>query len=154
MNPFEQADAFLTEQFGRDVPMSLATGRGDEVSVRVVDCYYEHGKLFVTSHSQSLKARQIAENPKVAVCRDLFRATGTAVNLGNPLLPQNKEIRETLKRVFVAFYERHVNEADPGTCILRIDLEKAEAYDPGHRYSVNFKTRIAEVVPCVNDIMY
>jgi len=154
MNPFEQAEAFFSKEYGHDVPMSLATSEGDEVSVRVVDCYYEQGKLYLTSHSRSLKARQIAANPKVAVCRDLFRATGTAVNLGNPLLPQNKEIRETLRKVFVAFYERHVNEADPGTFILRIDLEKAEAYDPKHRYSVNFTTRTAEVVPCVNDIMF
>lgn len=154
MNDFQRADAVLTTQLGHDVPMSLATGADGKVSVRVVDGYYENGRIYLTSHSLSKKALEIAKNPQVALCKDLFRAEGTARNLGNPLLPENREIREVLRRIFVSFYDRHVLESDPGTCIIRIDLSHAVFFDKTHKYTMDFAKKSAEILDYVNDIVF
>lgn len=153
MNDFELACQRLTEQLGRDVVISLATSRNDDVSVRAVDGYYRDCGVYVVTYEASRKMRDIAANPRVALCRSLLTASGIGENLGNPLKEENRELREELKQVFCAFYDRHVDEQDPRTCILRIALEQAVVFDDDSKYVVDFKTRTAVRTPFHNDIV-
>ena len=48
------------------------------------------------------------------------RLEGPARRAGHPLAAGNEALRGELMRAFYKFYSRHVDEGDPGTCILKI----------------------------------
>lgn len=152
MTDFESACKLLKEQMGRDVAVSLATCVENDVSVRTVDGYYRDGAIYVLTHASSRKMRDIAKNPKVAVCRHLMQATGIGRNLGNPREDWNRQLTPELKRVFSLFYDRHVNEADLGTCILKIVLIRAAVFGSDCKYVVDFSEHSATRYPFQNDI--
>ena len=152
MTDFEAACELLKEQMGRDVAVSLATCAEDDVTVRMVDGYYKDGAIYVLTHVSSRKMRDIVKNPKVAVCRQLMQATGIGKNLGNPREKWNKLITQELRQVFSLFYDRHVDENDPGTCILKIILIQAAVFGEDCKYAVNFSTHSAKKYPFHNDI--
>ncbi len=153
MTAFESACKLFKEQMGRDVAVSLATCVDNDVTVRTVDGYYKDGAIYVLTHVSSRKMRDIAKNPKVAVCRQLMQATGIGRNLGNPKEDWNRQLTPELKRVFSLFYDRHVNEADPGTCILKIVLLRAVVFGSDCKYVVDFSEHSAVKHPFHNDIV-
>ena len=59
----KEVAAILTEWFGQDTVVSLATIEGDRPTVRRVDGYYEDGAFYVITYGLSNKMRHIAENP-------------------------------------------------------------------------------------------
>jgi general stress protein 26 len=153
MDEFKTAITMMEKLYGHDVTLSLATCRDGDVSVRVVNGYYKDGCIYVLTHLSSNKMKQIQHNPKVALCRDLFQATGTAMNIGHPLDEDNKALTPELRRVFSTFYDRHVDEADPGTCILKIQLSWCVVFDNSNKYVVDFCIRAAQRLDFVNDIV-
>jgi len=153
MEAFQAADALLREQLGKDVIIALATRTEDGVSVRNVDGYYRDGCVYVMTYAASHKMREIEENSAVALCKDLMCAQGTGENLGSPKAPENRALRDELKAVFRAFYDRHVNEDDPLTCILRITLTSAVVFGSDTKYIVDFAAKTARTYPFVNDII-
>ena len=153
MSDFESACMLLKEQMGRDVAVSLATCVNNEISVRTVDGYYKDGAIYVLTHLSSRKMRDILRNPRVAVCRHLMQATGIGRNLGNPREDWNRQLTPELRQVFSLFYDRHVNEADPGTCILKIVLIRAVVYGADCKYTVSFSEHSATRHPFRNDIL-
>jgi hypothetical protein len=81
-----------------------------------------------------------------------LQAFGAAENLGNPV--NNPALRQELRDVFISFYDRHVNESDPGTCILKINLTFAAAFSDDAKYIIDYQAHTAEKFPFVNDIVY
>ena len=154
MDVYSKAMAVMDEQFGHDVVVSLATVDGSQANVRTVNAYYRDGAFYVTSYALSHKMKEIAANPSVALCHGLFVAHGTGTNLGNPLAPGNGALREELRHVFSAFYDRHVNELDPHTCILKVDLTDAVVFTANAKYAIDWTSKSAEKTPFVNDIVY
>lgn len=153
MNTFDNADTLLTQQLGSDVVMALATRTQDGVNVRNVDGYYKNGRIYVVTYEGSHKMQEIKADRQVAVCKDLMCAQGIGANLGNPRLAHNKALRDELKDVFAAFYDRHVNEDDPLTCILEIQLTSGVAFSKDTKYMIDFINKTATSTPFVNDIV-
>ncbi len=153
MNTFKSANDLMKEQFGHDVVIALATCTADGVSVRNVNGYYKDCCFYVVTHTGSHKMKDVEKNSNVAICRDLMNAHGKAENLGSPKAESNKELRDELKNVFVAFYERHVDEDDPGTCILKIELTDAVSFGNDKKYIIDFNNKTAEAISFVNDII-
>jgi general stress protein 26 len=153
MDIFKSATELMKEQLGHDVIMSLATCTESGVNVRNVDGYYKDGSVYVVTHSCSQKMKDIDSKSNVAICKDLMCAQGIGENLGNPKEESNRELREELKKIFVAFYDRHVNENDPGTCILKIILTNAVAFSQDTKYIIDYKSATATAIPFVNDII-
>ena len=153
MNCFDEAMRVLTDQFGKDVAVSLATESEGRPSVRVVNAFFRDGAFYVMTCLSSGKMRELLKNPNAAVCRGLFSARGTGTNLGGPLLFGNADLASELRKVFRAFYDRHVDEADPDTCILRIELTDCVAFTGSAKYIVDFKAKTSEKRPFVNDII-
>ena len=137
---FNRAMEVLNENFGHDVVVALATTADGKVSVREVDCYYKDGKIYVVTNAKTRKVQDIEKCPEVAMCKQMSKLSGKAVNIGHPLAPQNIQLRNELRKVFALFYNSHINENDPDTCILEITLDKVESYTRYHRYTVDFKT--------------
>lgn len=135
----ETTRAILTERFGKDSLIALATVDNGTPSVRTVNAMYLDGSFYVVTYALSGKMRQIAKNPTVAICGDWFTAHGTGENLGHVLLDKNRCIMEKLRAAFAAWYDNgHTNEADPNTCLLRIKLTDGVLFSQGTRYDILF----------------
>lgn len=153
MDVFKSATELMKEQLGHDVIISLATCTENGVNVRNVDGYYKDGLVYVVTHNSSQKMKDITRKPNVAICKDLMCAQGIAENIGSPRSEWNMELREELRKVFISFYDRHVDEMDPGTCILKITLTSAVAFSKDTKYIIDYKDATATAIPFINDII-
>ncbi|WMJ23866.1 pyridoxamine 5'-phosphate oxidase family protein [Paludicola sp. MB14-C6] len=153
MNYFNDSLIAMQELYGHDIPMSLATVSDGKPNARVVNVYYKDKSFYITSYALTNKVKEIIVNPNVALNHNLFVAHGTAVNIGNPLENSNKGIRDELKEVFSAFYNKHVNEQDPYTCIIKIELEDALVFANNFKYCIDFVNETATREDCVVDIV-
>ena len=134
-----QTDLILTERFGKDSLIALATVEGDIPHVRTVDAVYLGGAFYVVTYSLSGKMQQIAKNPTVAISGEWFTAHGVGENLGHVLLPENKAVMDILRAAFAAWYANgHTNEVDPNTCLLKITLTDGVLFSEGRRYDIDF----------------
>lgn len=135
----KETAAIMTERFGQDTIISLATVEGDRPSVRKVDGYYEDGAFYVITYGLSNKMRQIGQNPVVGVCGDWFTAHGRGVNLGYFGKAENAEIAEKLRKAFAAWINNgHNNFEDENTCILCIRLTDGVLFSNGTGYEIDF----------------
>ena len=139
MKQNEMTNRILTQRFGKDSLIALATAENGIPHVRTVDAVYIDGAFYVVTHSLSGKMQQIAKNPTVAISGEWFTAHGIGENLGHVLLPENKEIMDILRAAFAAWYDNgHTNEADPNTCLLKISLTDGVLFADGTRYEIDF----------------
>lgn len=131
--------AIMTERFGHDNLIALATVDGDSPAVRTVNAYYEDGCFYTVTYALSGKMQQIGQNPKVAICGDWFTAHGIGESMGHILLPENADMADKLRTAFAEWYGNgHTNEADPNTIILRIRLTEGVLFHHGTRYDITF----------------
>ena len=139
MKQNEMTNRILTQRFGKDSLITLATAENGIPHVRTVDAVYIDGAFYVVTHSLSGKMQQIAKNPTIAISGEWFTAHGIGENLGHVLLPENKEIMDILRAAFAAWYDNgHTNEADPNTCLLKISLTDGVLFADGTRYEIDF----------------
>lgn len=135
MTNWEQIHKILTERFGKDSIIALATVDDGVPCVRSVDAVYIDGAFYVVTYGLSGKMRQIAKNPTVAICGEWFTAHGIGENLGHVLLAENRAVMEILRAAFAAWYDNgHTNEADPNTCLLKIRLTDGVLFSNGTGY--------------------
>lgn len=135
----EITEKILKTRFGKDSLMALATATDGLPHVRTVDAVYIDGAFYVVTYSLSGKMQQIAKNPAVAISGEWFTAHGTGENLGHVLKTENEPYMKILREAFAAWYDNgHINEADPNTCLLKINLSDAVLFDNGQRYELTF----------------
>jgi general stress protein 26 len=145
-NQYEQALALMTERFGKDTLLALATLDGYRPTVRTVDALYQDGAFYVVTYAQSGKMKQITTQPAVGVSGEWFSGHGIAENLGHVLLPKHAALMDTLRAAFAAWYDNgHTNESDPNTCILRIRMTDGVLFHQGTRYVINFSEKQATI---------
>ena len=134
-----QTEALLTERFGKDSLIALATAVDGLPHVRTVDAVYIGGAFYIVTYALSGKVQQIGKNPSVAVSGEWFTGHGIGKNLGHVLLPENQAIMAQLRRAFAAWYDNgHTNEADPNTCLLQVRLTDGVLFSHGKRYEIDF----------------
>ena len=135
----DTTNAILTERFGKDSLIALATVEGGIPHVRTVDAVYVDGAFYVVTYALSGKMRQIAINPVVAVSGDWFTAHGIGENLGHVKKEENEAVMAVLRRAFAAWYDNgHTNEDDINTCLLKIRLTDGILFSHGTRYDIDF----------------
>ena len=140
MSNYENAMSIMTERFGKDSLIAVATTDGERMHNRIVDAYYENGAFYISTHALSSKIKQIEANPEVAVCAiDWFSGHGKGKNLGWVLEPQNAEIRAKIRKEFV-WYDSVNNEQDKNCCFLEIRLTDGMLIKDHHaiRYQIDF----------------
>ena len=134
-----QIDLILSDRFGKDSLIALATVEDGIPHVRTVDAVYIDGAFYVVTYSLSGKMQQIAKNPTVAISGEWFTAHGIGESLGHVQLPENKAVMDILRKAFAAWYDNgHTNEADPNTCLLKISLTDGVLFSDGTRYDIEF----------------
>lgn len=136
----QKAQVIMNERFHRDALIALATTDGLCPSVRTVNSFYENGSFYIITYLSSNKIKQIERNPLVAVCGDWFTANGTAEIMGHILDEKNESIAKKMKNAFASwYYNGHINEADPNTCILCIHLTHGVLFSNGSKYDIDFQ---------------
>lgn len=131
----QEMEQIMTERFGKDTILSLATVENGIPYVRNVDAYYEDGAFYIITYALSNKMRQIAENPTVAVAGEWFTAHGKAVNLGYFGKAENRAAADKLKKAFAAWIDNgHNNFEDENTIILCVELTDGLLFSQGTRY--------------------
>lgn len=126
----------MTERFGKDSLIALATVDGDTPHVRAVNAYYMDGAFYCVTYAKSNKMQQIERNPVVGLCGEWFTGHGTAQSLGHVLLESNRALMDVLRPAFASWYSLgHVDEGDPNTILLRIVLTDGVLMKQGRRYS-------------------
>ena len=107
--PSAQVQAVLTERFGHDALISLATVEKGNPYVRTVNSYYENGNFYIITYALSNKMKQIEKEPEAAVCGNWFTARGVGKK-------ENALLAGKLQNIFSAWYDNgHVDETDPNT---------------------------------------
>lgn len=130
----------MTERFGKDNVIALATVGDGMPYVRYVNAYYEDGAFYIITYALSNKMKQIAQNPAVSIAGDWFTAQGAGVNLGYFGKSENAEIAAKLRSVFAEWIDNgHNNFADENTCILKVELTEGVLFSQGKRYHIDFK---------------
>jgi general stress protein 26 len=138
----EKALSLMTERFGHDTLLSVATMDGDRPSVRIVDAYFENGAFYIVTYALSEKMKQIEKNPAVGVCGEWFTAHGIGENLGHVLIPQNADMMAKLHIAFAAWYDNgHTDESDPNTVLLCIRLTDGILFHNGTKYNIEFEEK-------------
>ncbi len=135
----QETSTILTERFGRDSLLALATAADGMPYVRTVNAYYEDGAFYVITHALSGKMRQIAKNPCIALCGDWFTANGRGESLGWFGRAENAQIAGKLREAFASWIGNgHNNFEDENTIILKLSLTSAVLFSHGTRYDIDF----------------
>lgn len=135
----DEVENILTERFGRDTLIALATESGGKPYVRTVNAYYEDGAFYVITHALSNKMRQLAQNPAAAIAGEWFTAHGRGVSLGHIEKEENRRIADRLKEAFSAWLNNgHVDMQDENTVLLCIQLETGTLFSHMTRYDIEF----------------
>ena len=130
----------MTERFGKDNIIALATVGDGLPYVRYVNAYYEDGEFYIITYALSNKMKQIQQNATVSIAGDWFTAQGNGVNLGYFGKPENAEMAKKLRRAFAEWIDNgHNNFADENTSILKVELTEGVLFHHGKRYHINFK---------------
>lgn len=131
----EDVERILTERFGRDTVIALATMENEMPYVRYVNAYYESGSFYMVTYALSNKMKQIEKHPAVAIAGEWFTAHGRGINLGYFRKAENCRIAETLKSVFSEWIDNGHNDFDDeNTIILRVELTDGLLLSHGTRY--------------------
>jgi len=127
----------MKERFGHDNLIALATVEDGKPFVRAVNSLYIDGSFYVITHALSGKIRHIEKEPATAICGDWFTGQGIGRNLGH--VSGHPDLMEKLRSAFADWYRNgHVNENDPNTVILQIELTDGVLFDHGTRYDIDF----------------
>lgn len=133
----QETERIMTERFGKDTVIALATTENETPYVRYVDAYYEHGAFYIITHGLSNKMKHIKNNPVVAIAGEWFTAHGRGVSLGYFGKQENCVMAEKLKKVFAGWIDNgHNNFDDENTIILRVELTDGLLLSHGTRYEL------------------
>ena len=134
-----EAQRIMTERFGKDTVIALATTENETPYVRYVNAYYENGAFYILTHALSNKMKHIKDNPVVAIAGEWFTAHGEGVSLGYFGKEDNCAIAERLKKAFAEWIDNGHNDfSNENTCILCVRLSHGVLFSHGTRYDLDF----------------
>lgn len=131
----KEAEKIMTERFGKDTVLALATVESKVPYVRYVNAYYKNGAFYIITHALSNKMKHIENNPIVAIAGEWFAAHGSGINLGYFGKKENKKIAEELKNVFYEWIDNGHNDFDDkNTIVLCVELTDGILFSHGTKY--------------------
>lgn len=131
----KEAEKIMTDRFGKDTVIALATSENGIPYVRYVNAYYENGAFYIITYALSNKMKHIENNSSAAIAGEWFTAHGKGINLGYFGKEENRGIAEKLKGVFSEWIDNgHNNFDDENTVILCVELTDGLLLSHGTRY--------------------
>ena len=133
----EEAEKIMSERFGKDTVIALATAENEVPYVRYVYAYYEDGAFYTITHALSNKMKHLKNNSAVAIAGEWFTAHGKGINLGYFGKEENRRIAEKLREVFSEWIDNGHNDfSDENTIILCVELTDGLLFSHGTRYEI------------------
>ncbi len=133
----EEAEKIMSERFGKDTVIALATAENEVPYVRYVNAYYEDGAFYTITHALSNKMKHLKNNSAVAIAGEWFTAHGKGINLGYFGKEENRRIAEKLREVFSEWIDNGHNDfSDENTIILCVELTDGLLFSHGTRYEI------------------
>ena len=130
----KEAEELMTERFGKDSVIALATTENGVPYVRYVDAYYEDGSFYIITYALSSKMKQIENGSAIAIAGEWMTAHGKGKNLGYFGKSENNIIAEKLRNVFSAWIDNGHNDfSDENTIILCVELTDCVLLSHGRR---------------------
>ena len=131
----QEVEKIMSERFGKDTVLALATMEHECPYVRYVNAYYENGAFYIITHALSGKMKQIENHPIVAIAGEWFTAHGKGVNLGYFGKKENDGIAKRLRGVFAEWIDNGHNDFnDENTIILCVELTDGLLLSHGKSY--------------------
>ena len=135
----QETERIMTERFGKDTVIALATTVDGIPHVRYVNAFYEDGAFYIITYALSGKMKQLEKNPAAAIAGEWFTAHGTGINLGYFGKQENRDLAEKLRKAFAAWIDNGHNDfTDENTCILCVRLSDGVLLSHGKRYEIDF----------------
>lgn len=78
----QKARNIMTERFGKDTVIALATVENEVPYVRYVNAYYENDAFYIITYALSNKMKHLENNSSIAIAGEWFTAHGNGINLG------------------------------------------------------------------------
>lgn len=134
-----EMEQILTERYGKDSVVALATVNEGIPCVRYVNGIYIDGAYYVITYALSDKMKQIEKGSSVAIAAEWFTAHGKGINLGWFKKEENADIAAKLREAFASWIDNgHNNFEDVNTCILQVKLTDGILLSHGTRYEIDF----------------
>lgn len=132
-------ETIMTERFGKDSIIALATEADGVPYVRYVDGFYLDGAFYIITYALSNKMKQIEKNPVAAIAGEWFTAHGEGINMVYFCKDENHAVAEKLRKAFAEWIDNGHNDfKDTNTCILCVRLTDGVLFSDGHRYDIDF----------------
>lgn len=133
----QKARNIMTERFGKDTVIALATVENEVPYVRYVNAYYENDAFYIITYALSNKMKHLENNSSIAIAGEWFTAHGNGINLGYFGKKENYRIAEKLKNVFSEWIDNgHNNFDDENTIILCVKITDGRLLSHGIRYEL------------------
>lgn len=133
----QKARNIMTERFGKDTVIALATVENEVPYVRYVNAYYENDAFYIITYALSNKMKHLENNSSIAIAGEWFTAHGNGINLGYFGKKENYRIAEKLKNVFSKWIDNgHNNFDDENTIILCVKITDGRLLSHGIRYEL------------------
>ncbi len=133
----KEAEEIMTERFGKDTVIALATLDNHIPCVRYVNAFYENGAFYIITHALSNKMKQIADRPVVGIAGEWFTGHGKGISLGYFGNEENSWIAGKLKKAFAEWIDNgHTDFDDENTIILCLELTDGQLLSHGKKYEL------------------
>lgn len=137
LNLNKEAEEIMTELFGKDTVIALATLDNHIPCVRYVNAFYENGAFYIITHALSNKMKQIADCPVVGIAGEWFTGHGKGISLGYFGNEENSWIAGKLKKAFAEWIDNgHTDFDDENTIILCLELTDGQLLSHGKKYEL------------------
>jgi len=104
----------------------LATCADHHVTVRPMSHIHDGLDVFFQTGADSLKVRQIAANPRVALCVGTYQIEGTATVLGHPMAKENAFFAQAYRAKHRSSFELY--SAYPDEVVVRVRMHRARQW--------------------------
>lgn len=110
----------------KEETLTLATCAGNRVTIRPMSHICQGLSVFFQTGGDSLKVRQIRENPNVALCVGTYELEGTAAFSGHPLDAENTFFAQRYKEKFPEAFKRYSELKDE--IVVKVTLSLARQW--------------------------
>lgn len=133
----KEAEEIMTERFGKNTVIALATLDNHIPCVRYVNAFYENGAFYIITHALSNKMKQIEDCPVVGIAGEWFTGHGKGISLGYFGNEENSWIAGKLKKAFAEWIDNgHTDFDDENTIILCLELTDGKLLSHGKKYEL------------------
>lgn len=136
----------LSERYGQDTILLIATAKDNVPTVRSVDSFYYDGSFWIVTDTRTNYVQEILSNT-YAMISDAGhnRFWCEAEMVGHPLDDKNLAIREVYMKMFHHWYKEVNNEELKTTCFVKVTPYKGYLHKDKQGYNFNIKEDVVTI---------